>query len=770
MATSPRALPAARLPEVLGATIVFLLLIFIGLKRADPPAPQPAAADPAGFSAERAMARLPGIASVPHPTGTAANAQVRDYLVEQLTRMGLQPQVQSATVVAPEASAIARIDNVLVRLPGRARGGKAVLLAAHYDSAPNAPGAADNGASVAAVLETLRALQAGPALDNDVIALFTDAEEVGLLGARAFVDQHPWAKEVGVALNFEFRGNSGPFWMFETSTGNAGLIDGLRGSVKLALSNSLLYEVYKNLPNDTDMSVFKRAGMAGMNFAAAERHTSYHTALDNIASLDRRSVQHEGDIMLALARHFGTHDLQQAGRGDAVYFDLPGVGLVSYGVAWVAPLCIIAVALLAAAVRIALRTGAVRLGRCAAGALVFLALVLLCAAANQLLWLAILSVHPGYRLILQGDTYNSMSYLLAHVALTVAVYMWLQGLLAKWIAPLELAFGAMLCWTLALVATAVAAPGASFLFTWPLLAVLLATGALLSARGQAASAGRQLGLLVLGMAPAVLMIAPLLYLLFFALTPALVGVMAAVLVLLLGIGTPLLAALRRRFVLPALPFAFGLACLAYGAATAGFDAVHPRPSNAFYVQAAPANKHLWVSTDAQLDAWSTPLFGNGAVRRAAPELFGPPRRTGIPERQYWIADAPSVALAAPLLRVSGDRTEDGVRRLSVQVQSQRQASVLSLAVDGAAVAAASVDGQPLAPAAHTAWRANMFGTGDAPHTVELTLKPGQPLALRALDVSYGLPSGLAPVRPAAMMVQPFGLSDTTQALQVVQLP
>ena len=94
----------------------------------------------------------------------------------------------------------------MARLPGTRSGGRAFLLVAHYDSVPTGPGATDNGAGVATVLETVRALKAGPALRNDVIVLLADGEERGLLGARAFVDGYPWAQEVGAVLNLDTRG------------------------------------------------------------------------------------------------------------------------------------------------------------------------------------------------------------------------------------------------------------------------------------------------------------------------------------------------------------------------------------------------------------------------------------------------------------------------------------------------------------------------------------------------------------------------------------
>src|SRR5207249_5261569 len=98
------------------------------------------------------------------------------------------------------------VQNIMARLPGREPGGSDVLLMAHYDGVEAGPAAADDGAGSAAILETLRALRAGPPLAHDVVALFTDGEEAGLLGAAAFVREHPWAKDVGIALNFEARG------------------------------------------------------------------------------------------------------------------------------------------------------------------------------------------------------------------------------------------------------------------------------------------------------------------------------------------------------------------------------------------------------------------------------------------------------------------------------------------------------------------------------------------------------------------------------------
>ena len=385
---------------IIGAIIALLLMIVFALQNMATPVPVPASAPPTSFSSARALVHLRRIAAEPHPVGTAQNAAVRNYLVKQLQALGLAPQVQMelGLLVAPKANVAGYVHNIVVRIPGRVPG-KALMLAAHYDSVPSGPGAADDGASVAAILETVRAMQAASPLQNDVICLFTDGEEVGLLGAQAFAAKHPWMRDVGLVLNFEYRGNSGPMLMFETSAGNGRLIEGL-ATLRRPVGNSVMYEVYRLLPNNTDLSVFKGAGLPGMNFAAIERPTSYHSQLDTPELLNEGTLQQEGDSMLALTRHFGNADLAGLQGANRIYFDLPGLGLVNYPASLALPLAGLAILLFGAALFVGLRGGALRAGRTALAALLFPAIAGLLAGACALLWSGVTLLHPGYRLLL----------------------------------------------------------------------------------------------------------------------------------------------------------------------------------------------------------------------------------------------------------------------------------------------------------------------------------------------------------------------------------
>src|SRR5262249_17206600 len=200
------------------------------------------------------------------------------YIQQRLSAFGLEPNVQQAISTYPRGNGhvAARVRNIIARKPGYAST-RAVLLMAHYDTAINSPGAGDDGTAGACLLETLRALQSSPQSRNDIIFLFTDGEEIGLAGARAFVADHPWAKDIGVALNFEARGASGPSTLFETINGDGWLIDQFAEVAPHAYGSSLLPAVYRVLPNDTDLSMFKRTGIPGLNFAFAEKWSRYHT-------------------------------------------------------------------------------------------------------------------------------------------------------------------------------------------------------------------------------------------------------------------------------------------------------------------------------------------------------------------------------------------------------------------------------------------------------------------------------------------------------------
>lgn len=750
--------------SLLAAVVVALAaMTALALHAARPPAAVAADAPPAVFSAQRALPHLQQIAARPHPIGSGENAQVRSYLVEQLRALGLEPHVQSSLGLFNMRgnASVGNVHNIVARKAGSAADRatrRALLLVAHYDSVPQGPGAGDDGANVAAILETLRALKTDTPLANDLIVLLTDGEEAGLLGAEAFVTEHRWARDVGMVINAEGRGNAGPAMMFETSVGNGPMIAGMAASVPHPNANSLNYEIYKLLPNDTDMSVFKRKGLPGLNFAHIEGHTAYHTALDTADNMSQATLQHHGETMLALVRHFGQLPLQGLAGDDRIYFNFPGLGLVHYPASWAVPLALGTLLLLAVVTALGVRSG---LGwrKLGGGALLFLFANGTIAGAGQLLWMGAKWLHPGYATIAHGSTYNSHWYLGAAVALAIAAFCALAARMQQRVPGQALALGSMMVWTVLLLACAWIMPGATFVLNWPLLAMLLALGLCLHRPGM--GQGTRCAVLLAGAAPGVLLFAPLVWGVFVGLTPNMMWVAVLVTVQLLGLLAALLSPLARP--LAVLALLLGVALLGAGSATAGFDKARPQQVNLFYMQDGQSGTAMWLSTDAALNACSRQFFPAGSVRAPLPAVFGndaPP---------IWSSPAPPFGIAAPTLTVLSDRKGSAMRQLDVEVKSLRAAASMVLTVEGATVYRSYLNTRPLTRVPRTAWAMTAHAIGPDGVRVTLEVEPGKPFVIRARERTFGLPPTGKAALPADMIVQPFGSSGSTQSVQVVQV-
>jgi hypothetical protein len=324
---SPRE-PAVR--AILFSAVILAVIFAISLASLQPPAPRGSNTPPDQFSALRAANALHRILGddVPHPVGSLADDNVRGRIVAELTSMGYQPQVQTAFACG-DFGQCATVNNVLARLAGSERGA-AVLLAAHYDSVPAGPGDSDDGTGVAAVIEIARALKALPTPRHTVIFLLDEGEEAGLLGARAFVDSHPWAKEVRAAVNLEARGTSGPSVLFETGSANKWAIQLFAKNALRPVASSVFYTLYKHLPNDTDFTVFKAAGYEGLNFAYFGDEARYHTPLDDSLNVSLASLQHHGENALPAIVALANADLSNLAPQEAVFFDLFGHWVVRW--------------------------------------------------------------------------------------------------------------------------------------------------------------------------------------------------------------------------------------------------------------------------------------------------------------------------------------------------------------------------------------------------------------------------------------------------------
>jgi len=715
------------------------------------------------FSSARAGEYLKAIAAKPHPIGSPAHAEVRDYIFGELVKMGLQPQVQQTTAINTHWEPPYRagtVENIVTKLAGTANT-RAVLLVAHYDAAQLSLGASDDGAAVVSLLETLRALKASAPLKNDVIFLATDGEEAGLLGATAFVQQHPWAQDVGVVLNFEARGDHGPSIMFQTSDENGWLIDEFAESVNSPVANSLSGDIYKLLPNDTDFTVFKQAGMNGLNFAYIEGSSVYHSSLDNMANLDERSLQHHGMYALALARHFGNEDLNGSiKKSAAVYFDLFGRTLIHYSRTTALVLSILVALITLAVIALGLRRGILTLSGLAFG---FLAMLVSMIAATLLDTVAVSQMS-----LQQGDTQTNHLYLIGFVLLAVAATAVVYGRFRKKVSVENLATGALLWFLLLLIVSHVYFPGGSYLLAWPLLFALIAWILKFTLK---LSLTKLVLISAICAVPGIILITPLIYQTFVAVGIGQISFIVVPMTLLLGlllINFEVIASSFRWL----LPIGATLAAVCFILAALLQPPPQPKSNEVFYALDADTGKAVWATSGARPDEWSSQFISSRAVTAPLDEYL--PWLSG---QVYLQQAAPAATLAAPEIKVLDDQLQDQTRSLRLRVSSAREAAALFI-YSGTEFSEAFINGQPLPkPQDGPAWEKNQTLIYSAPprEGVELLLKTksSEPLIVKVVDRSFQFPEFTnltINARPSDIVPAPFTYSDSTFIGKSLRLP
>ena len=306
---------------------------------------------------------------------------------------------------------MAAVANVIATKPGTASTGT-VILAAHYDTVAGSPGAGDDGIGVGVLLETARALStAGPA-QNTVMILLTDGEEVGLLGAEAFVRER--AKELGTAvvLNHEARGAGGAPLTFRMSSPNGELLEVLAGAPGV-FADSGSEASFESLPNETDFRPFEQAGLYGYDTAIMADGAHYHSPTDDPAQLSAASLQQMGDTTLTMTRELASADLSAIpGGGEEIVTALPW-GLLRYPQSLEIPLAIGVLVLAAVLVWALRRGGALTLPRAALSVAAAVLVLVAASAASYAVWRVALLIDPAQASAVVGEPYRPVLYRLA---------------------------------------------------------------------------------------------------------------------------------------------------------------------------------------------------------------------------------------------------------------------------------------------------------------------------------------------------------------------
>src|ERR1700693_540386 len=724
------------------STFLFLVLSSaLAFRSLLPAAAVPVSAPTNEFSAERAFRHLEFIAREPHPTGSAANARVRDYVVDQLKSMGLGSQVQKAVAAtswdiggAPYGSGL--VQNVIGLIGGTNSTGT-LLLMAHYDSVQTGPGAGDNGSGVVTLLETLRALQSSAPLRNTVVFVFSEGEEDGGLGSQAFVDEHPLAKDVSVAIVPDSNGcGRAAIGVFDRH--NGWVVREIAGSVPHALAASISDELGE-LAGGSGMGdhlSFYQKGVPALGLGAGGCQTRYHTAEGKLGNIDLRTLQDWGNCAVPLTRKFGNADLKNIRQDDVIYFPLLGY-MIFYSAKWVLSLTVVTLVGLVAVVLVGLKRK-ILTGRGLTLSFLLWAIGGIAASASiALLWRVLRSLHKVNSSF--TSAYNAQLYAVAFVALAAAMVSAIYTSLRERIGTQNFAAGtALFCGALMLV-TYVFTPAGTYLLMWPLLLVLLPLG-----YAFALSQGDSAPLRVVKLfceIPAIACFVPLIGFLGIATVDAgqnlvIAGILTAILVALLAPQLEVMVA-RNKALLPGACALIACAFILLGVWRSGYDVQHPKPDSISYWFDGDTLTASWISFDEKPDDW-TSQFLSSHPKADKVNIFATADGDAVLK-----APAPAPSLSVPFIKTVEDSTVNGERSLRLQISSPRHARVIWVIVRNAAVVRAALEGRKVqvgeADTRNKLWGFIFIGLPAEGIRLDVTVKPPAIPQFTLTDQSDGLP-------------------------------
>jgi len=641
------------------------------------------------FSTDRALTHVKQISQKPHAVGFPAHAEVRAYIIAELQKLGLETTTQEG-YTSGDWGNLSKATNILARIKGTETG-KALVLLSHYDSSQHSSlGASDAASGVATILEGIRAFLADKKQHtNDIIILISDAEELGLNGADLFVSKHPWTKDVGLVLNFEARGSGGPSYMLlETNRGNARLIEEYtKASPEFTVANSLAYSLYKMLPNDTDLTVFREDGdIEGFNFAFIDDHYDYHTVRDSYERLDKESLAHQGSYLMPLLAHFGNADLSNLkSLNDHVYFSMPFFKLVSYPYEWIWPMFAFALFCFVLLLIYGFRRKSLKINQIAYG----FAPALISLAINGVIgyysWAALKILYPQYKDMLHGFTYNGHIYIAAFVLLAVGICFWVYSKFTK-LRPSNQLVAPIIIWLLICAAVGDSLKGASF-FVIPVFALLAAFMITINQRRPNAY------LLVFLCIPALWVYAPFIKLLPIGLGLKMMTATTVLTTLTFMLLLPVFSFYRKKHRLAHLSFILFAGFMIYAHFNADFTAENAKPSSLLYVYDVDKNEANWASYDSELIDWNDQFLGNDKHK---PEKLADQTISSKYNSSFsFISKAPIKDVSPPLIEKGLDTIIGNERILDICIKPQRNVNRLDIYTNPIEIKKAIANGAPL---------------------------------------------------------------------------
>lgn len=623
------------------------------------------------FYLENAINHVNKISQAPRYVGSRNHFQVKQYLIKQLQLRGLQVSIQKTNIVN-QHSTFTQVENILAKIEGTDQNAKSIVLMSHYDSAAyTSLGAGDAGSGVAVILEGIRSyMRKNIKPKNDIIILFTDAEEIGLLGAKAFIKKHRWANNVGVVLNFEARGTAGSsFMLMETNHGNQQMFKLFNDAkIEFPVSNSLAYSIYKLLPTDTDLSVFRKdKDIPGFNFAFIDNHFNYHTELDNTTNLSLDSLAHQAHYLMPMLEILTQIDLNilKSDKND-VYFQLPFYKTLNYPYDWTLVITGINLLVFMLIIFAGIRNKSIRINSALSGSLPLLKSLLITVLVSFMLLKFLYWLHPHYSEILQGFTYNGHIYIVVFSLLAASIsFLFYRRLLDSHNAS-ELMVVPILIWILLSFAAAVYITGAHFI-------ILISIAGTLALAVNVLMKKPQPSVTLLLFVPVILIFTPLFMQLPVALGIAILPFSGILLVLILSVFISSLQ-IPQQFQLSKWVFIIALVgTYIYAETKASFSHDRPLPNSLYYFQDEESKLAYWFTHDYKTSKWNKQYFTNTLKGKQLAEF----------KTQHWrwakiAAATENREIPVAKVAVLADRTYVNRRIYKIEITPQRNVSRLNL--------------------------------------------------------------------------------------------
>ncbi|MHA7055738.1 M28 family peptidase [Aquimarina sp. M1] len=628
------------------------------------------------FSTLRALEHVKKISEKPHYLGSSAHDEAKNYIIQELKEIGLSPKVQEGFSIG-DGGSMSKPENIIAKIKG-SESGKALLLLSHYDSSQHSSyGASDAASGVATILEGIRAyLTQNITPKNDIIVCITDGEELGLNGANLFVSEHPWAKDIGLILNFEARGSGGNSYMLlETNGKNGKMIEEFKkADPEFPVTNSLAYSIYKLLPNDTDLTVFRKYGdIDGYNFAFIDDHFDYHTANDTWQNLDLNTLQHQGSYLMPLLSHFADVDLTDLkSKEDFLYFNTPIFKMITYPYSWIYPLLGFAIFLFVVLIIHGKAKSRIYPAEIGSGFLAFIIATGLAGVLGFGLWKLVLILYPAYNDILHGFPYNGYYYIAAAVLLGIAAFFKVYSIFDNVEQLPSILIAPLFFWIVICGAAAFYLEGASY-FIIPVILCLLCQFVLINQK-------RPFPVLMLILClPSIFMIVP-----FIASFPVALGLKIAfassvLTVLLCTLLLPVIGFYAKKSMLGTLAFVLALVCLGTSHFKSDFTIERQKPNSLVYILHEDENKAYWASYDHTLDSWTKNYIDR--LENLAKDWNQNTVESKYSTSFNYVNNAPLKELKSSKIEISFDSIQKDTRILDICIRPQRDINRIDLFMD-----------------------------------------------------------------------------------------